>query len=307
MSLFYQHTRDMLRDLALPTDEENISESGMTFADGGHFRIEVPTINSVDAARGVVEGCESRGHRIDRLTETRGLFRHTSAEISDYASLAADHGIEIVMSIGPRATYDIGASAQTREGSRIGYRLRGPEQLVRAIEDVRRAMSLGISSFVVYDEGLLAVLAQLREAGHLDPSMRLKVSAHCGHANPASARLLEQLGANSFNPIRDLTLPMLAALRRTVSIPLDIHLDNPSSSGGFVRNYEGPDIVRCCSPVHLKVGNGALGEHGTLPSPAQISQIVDQVDIILEIIATHFPESRQSPGATNLATKTRSA
>ena len=62
-----------------------------------------------------------------------------------------------------------------------------------------------------------------------------KVSAHTGHGNPCSAKLLERIGADSINPVRDIQLQMLAAMRQAVDCPIDIHTENPKSTGGFIR------------------------------------------------------------------------
>ena len=82
----------------------------------------------------------------------------------------------------------------------MGYRLRGEEQIVRAIEDVKRAARLGCRGFLVYDEGCLWVLNQMRKAGEIPSDCHFKISAHAGHGNPASAKLLESIGADSINP-----------------------------------------------------------------------------------------------------------
>jgi hypothetical protein len=284
----------MLAALGLPTGDHEPEESGRTFPDGCHFRIEVPTVNSVESATRLLSESVRRGFTINRLTETLGSYRHTAAQVRRYVELGEEYGVEMLMSVGPRATYDIGASAHTREGARIGYRLRGQDQLVRALEDVKRAIDLGVRAFVVYDEGLLSVLGELRTLGRLPPDVSLKVSAHCGHGNPASARLLEQLGADSFNPVRDLTLPMLGALRASLSIPLDIHVDNPSASGGFVRTFDAPEFVRIASPVHLKTGNSALEGHGVRPTMEQVEVILTQIEIVSEFIDRYLPSARQS-------------
>ncbi|MEV5593691.1 peptidase [Streptomyces sp. NPDC052496] len=292
---FYEQTRTQLTRLGLPGgDPHAATGSGGTFADGAHFRIEVPTVNTVQAAETLLSESRRRGFTVNRITETRGMYRHTARTIGEYVALGKEYGAEILMSVGPRAGYDIGASVHTPEGSRIGYRLRGQEQIVRAVEDVKRGIELGVRGFVVYDEGLLWVLGRLRNAGDLPAGIHLKVSAHCGQGNPASAQMLEMLGANSFNPVRDLTLPMIAALRQAVTIPLDCHVDNPRTSGGFIRTYEAPDIVRVAAPVYLKTGNSALEGHGTNPAPAQLEDILRQVEIVTEFLGRHYPEARQS-------------
>lgn len=73
----------------------------------------------------------------------------------------------------------------------VGYRLRGQEQLVRALEDVRRAVDVGVRGFILHDEGLLSVLGRLRAAGKIPEDTHLKISAHCGLGNGAAAQVLE--------------------------------------------------------------------------------------------------------------------
>ena len=53
--------------------------------------------------------------------------------------LAHQWKTDLILAIGPRATTDTSASVHTEEGVRMGYRLRGQEQIVRALEDVKRA------------------------------------------------------------------------------------------------------------------------------------------------------------------------
>src|SRR5699024_3067174 len=142
-----------------------------------------------------------------------------------------------------RASYDVSATAKSKHGAMIGHRLRGMDQVVRAIEDVKRAVDLGARGITLYDEGLLWVLHEMKESGELPLDLQLKMSAHAGQANPASFKLLEKIGATSINPVRDLHLSMLAALRSTITVPMDVHADNPASSGGFVRTYEAADII----------------------------------------------------------------
>lgn len=270
------------------------------FSQGG-WRIEVPTVNSAEAAAALLAGAAERGLVINRITETEGMFCHTDTDIADYVQLQHTYGVQLLMSIGPRATYDIGASARTPEGARGGNRLRGTDQLAQALAEVQRGLELGVRGFVVYDEGCLKTLGALRAAGELPADTQLKVSAHCGHGNPASMQLLAELGANSINPVRDLPVAALAELRRAVAVPLDIHIDNPKSSGGFRRILDAPAIVAAAAPVYLKTGNGVLDAHGTRPSTNQVLGMLRQVQLVTETMARHAPEWRQSPaGAATL-------
>jgi hypothetical protein len=220
----------------------------------------------------------------------------TDTEIEEMAGMARDADIELFLSVGPRATYDTSASARTPEGARIGYRLRGYDNLVYAVEDVKRAVELGVRGIVVYDEGLLWVLGRMRGDGELPADLHLKVSAHCGHGNPASARLLQDIGADSLNPVRDLQIPMLASLREAIDISIDVHTENPKSSGGFIRHYEVPDIIRYAAPVYLKTGGSVAGHHGWETTEAQARERIRQVVLVRDMIERYYPEAILSEG-----------
>jgi hypothetical protein len=291
----FEDTRTYLEKLGLPgSDLWDLPTSGATFPDGAHYRIEVPTINTAEAAAALVQRAEELGIQINRITETFGLFRHTRDEIKDYVAIAKGHGAELVMATGPRATYDTSPTVLSSQGVRIGYRLRGVEQLVRAIEDIKRGVELGVRGFLIYDEGMLWVVTQMRKDGELPSDVFFKVSAHCGHSNPAAFRVLADMGADSINPVRDLQLPMIAALRATITTPIDCHTDNPPASGGFIRTYEAPEIARLASPVHLKTGNSVLAGHGQLLTTDNARRMAEQASLVLEMVNRYFPEGKQS-------------
>jgi hypothetical protein len=291
----FEDTRSYLEKLGLPgSDLWDLPTSRATFTDGAHFRIEVPTINTAEAAAALVKRAEDLGIQINRITETFGLFRHTRDEIKDYVAIAKQHGAELVMATGPRATYDTSATVLSPQGVRISYRLRGVEQLVRAIEDIKRGVELGVRGFLIYDEGMLWVVTQMRKDGELPSDVFFKVSAHCGHSNPAAFRLLADMGADSINPVRDLQLPMIAALRAAISTPIDCHTDNPPASGGFIRTYEAPEIARLASPVHLKTGNSVLAGHGQLLTVDNARRMAEQASLVLEMVDRYYPEAKQS-------------
>jgi hypothetical protein len=90
-------------------------------------------------------------------------------------------------------------------------RFRGADQLGYVIADIKRSIELGFRGFLVIDEGLLWALNELRKAGEIPKDVKFKVSIFAGHANPAGAKVLESLGADTFNPVADLNLPQLAA------------------------------------------------------------------------------------------------
>ncbi|MBZ4654735.1 MAG: hypothetical protein JG781_2092 [Peptococcaceae bacterium] len=295
----FETTREYMEKLGLPKgDLDNLPTSGKTFPDGAHYRLEVPTVNSAEALKALMETSAQLGITINRVDETYGCFRHTLEELQEMAAVAKEYKVELNISIGPRATYDTSATRLSTQGVRIGYRLRGMEQVLRAAEDVKRIAEVGIRGVLVYDEGMLWVLNNMRKDGLLPKNMHFKLSAHCGHGNPASFKVLEMLGADSINPVRDLTLPMMAALRAATPLPLDIHTDNPPGSGGFIRVYEAPEIVRVASPVHLKCGNSVLGGHGELTSAKDGVNLAKQAAIVKEMMNRYFPEAIQSTAGT---------
>ena len=161
--MFFQKTRDFMAKLDLPkSDLYDLPTSGKTFPDGCHYRLEVPTVNSAEALKALLETAEKEGVQINRVDETYGAFRHTTRELKEYMAICKDKGVELNLSVGPRATYDTSATRLSAQGVRIGYRLRGMEQVVRAVEDVKRIAELGGRGVLVYDEGLLWVLNELR-------------------------------------------------------------------------------------------------------------------------------------------------
>lgn len=278
---------------------QNNEPSEKRFPDGAQYRFEVPGIQNPGAMTALFEATDSYGVNIHRVTQTKGIMLLTDAEIEEMVSIAVDEKVELFLSVGPRATYDTSASANTPEGARIGYRLRGYKNLLYGLEDVKRAVSLGVRGIVVYDEGMLWVLNEMRKKGELPENIHFKVSAHCGHGNPASAKLLELIGADSFNPVRDLQISMMADIRKSIKISLDLHMENPKSSGGFIRHYEAPEIIKVASPVYLKTGGSVAAHHGWDTSVSQAAERIKQVYLVQSMIDRYYPEAKISKQGTD--------
>jgi len=292
----FEETRNYLKKIGLPPgDLFDMPTSSARFPDGGAYRIEVPTVNTAGAVEALLNTATKNNITINRVTETYGMFRHTRDEIKEYCRLCHDYGAELLLSVGPRATYDTGATVLSSQGVRISYRLRGMEQVLRAVEDIKRGYDLGCRGFLIYDEGMLWLVGQMRKDGALPRDITFKTSAHLGQCNPCSFKLLESLGADSINPVRDLQIPMIAALRAAVKVPLDVHTDNPPGSGGFIRVYEAPEIVRVAAPVHCKTGNSVVSGHGELTSAIDGARMADQACIVVEMVTKYYPQGTQTP------------
>jgi hypothetical protein len=290
---------EFLQTIGIDEGDVTVDESKKYFSDGAQYRFEVPGIQNPGAMAALINATDKYGVKVHRVTQTKGIMLLTNKEIEQMAEIAIDARIELFLSVGPRATYDTSATANTAEGARIGFRLRGYKNLLYAIEDVKRATSMGIRGILVYDEGLLWVLNKMRQEGELPKKTKFKVSAHCGHGNPASAKLLEEIGANSFNPVRDLQISMMADIRRSINISLDLHMENPKSSGGFIRHYEAPEIIRAASPVYLKTGGAVAAHHGWDTTKSQATERVRQVFLVQSMIDRYYPEAKISKLGTN--------
>lgn len=291
-----RETREFLKSIGMPEgDAYDLPTSEKRFHDGGQYRFEVPGIQGPKVMQALLDEMDKYQIRLHRVTQTKGIMLLTDQEIMDMVKLAKDYGTDLILAIGPRATTDTSASVNTPEGVRMGYRLRGQEQVVRAVEDVKRAAALGCHSFLVYDEGCLWLLNEMRKAGEIPADCHFKISAHAGHGNPCAAKLLESIGANSVNPVRDIQLPMLAAMRQAIDIPIDIHTENPKSTGGFIRHYEVPEMIRIASPIYLKTGGSVAKTHSWDSTESDAKQRAKQVSLVKRMIDTYYPEAIQSP------------
>lgn len=272
------------------------------FNDGAQYRFEVPGIQNPKAMKALLDEALKNNIILHRVTQTKGIMLLTDSEIEEMVDLAKKHEVELFLAVGPRATYDTSASVQTKEGSRMGYRIRGYNNLVYAIEDVLRAINLGVRGILLYDEGLLWVLNNMRKDGEIPKNVKFKISAHTGHGNPGSFKLLEENGANSVNPVRDLQIEMIAAIRQAVYISLDLHTENPKSSGGFIRHYEVPDFIRVASPVYLKTGGSVAKNHNYDTTPTEAIARVKQVVLVKSMIDKYYPDAIASKkGSSDLA------
>ncbi|HKV45695.1 MAG TPA: U32 family peptidase [bacterium] len=248
-------TRAFLSRLGLPEgDAHTLPTSAKRFPDGAQYRVEIPSTEGPRALEAILEEAERHGVTIHRVSQGSGVMMQTDDEIRAMAGLAAARGMEVSLFARPHAAWDVGAMAVSSAGRVVASRLRGQDQLVYCLEDVRRAARLGIRSVLLADEGALWVADEMRRAGELPREMQFKISVMMGSANPAAIKLMERLGANTFNIPTDLTLAQIAAIRQAVEIPLDVYVEAPDDIGGFVRHYEIPELVRVAAPVYVKFG-----------------------------------------------------
>lgn len=224
-----------------------------TFADGGLFRIEIPSVEGPDALDAVLDEAVRLEVPIHRVSQGSGVAMLSDAEIRTMLDRTRAAQIELCLFLGPRGTWDIGAGTRTAAGG-AGPRVRGDAQLRYSVDDATRAVDLGVRCLLVADEGVLWELHKRRTAGDLPADLRLKLSALAGPANPAAFSVIEMLGADSINVPGDLTVADLAALRAVSATPIDIYIESPDALGGFVRQHEAPAFIDHVAPVYLKFG-----------------------------------------------------
>jgi hypothetical protein len=292
-----EETRNTLQRLGWPPeDPAPPPTSAKRFADGAQYRVEIPSTEGPNSFRAVLDEAASRDVPVHRISQGSGIMLLTDDEIIEMVSIGDEQQIEVNLFVGPRATFDIGAQAYSSAGKSIGLSLRGSDQLVYAIEDIKRAVALGIGSVLVSDIGLLSVINEMKKAGDLPTDLIIKTSVMMAPANPASARVLEDLGATTINVPSDLTLSQLAAIRSAIDAPIDLYVEAPDNIGGFIRHYEVPEFIRVAAPLYVKLGlkNSPdiypCGTHIEATAIALSRERVRRARMVLDVIQRYAPD-----------------
>ena len=295
-------TQGFLARLGLPTgDAFDLPTSAKRFPDGAQYRFEIPSCEGPRCLAAVLEEAERLKVPLQRVSQGSGIMMLTDDEIREMARLGREARIEVSLFVGPRAAWDTGAQIAASSGKNLGARLRGMDQVVYAVEDIRRGCALGIRSVLVADEGLLWLANEMKKAGELPANLVLKISVQMGAANPLAIRVLEQMGAGTYNTPTDLSLPQLAAIRQVVDLPLDIYVEAPDDFGGFVRHYEVPEMIRVAAPMYVKLGLRNTpniypsGLHLEATAIAMARERVHRAALVLDLIQRYMPEAVSSP------------
>jgi peptidase U32-like protein len=248
-------TRDFLRSIGLPSgDLGELPDSDKRFPDGAQYRIEIPSTEGPRCLDAVLDEAERLDVRVHRVSQGSGVFLHTGGELDEMARAAAAARAEVSLFTRPNAAWGTSAMARSPAGAVVAPAAHGQEQVVACLDDARRAAGHGFRSVLIADLGVLSAFTAMREAGRLPADMQAKISVMLPAANPAAARVLEQLGASTINLPTDLSLAQLAAIRAAVDCPLDVYVEAPDNVGGFVRLHEIPELIRVASPVYVKFG-----------------------------------------------------
>ena len=286
----------------LPADTARVSER--RFADGAQYRVEIPSTEGPKAFQAVLEEAKRIHCPVHRVSQGSGIQMLSDADIREMARIGAGEHIEVCLFLTPRASFDTGGLWNAPAGRVIGWQARGASQVRYALDDVFRAVDLGIRSVLIADWGLIRIVSELRKQKVLPANLLIKSSAIMAPANPATVRLLEEIGADTINVATDLDIAQLSAIRHAAKAPLDVYIEAPDGLGGFVRHHEAPDIIRCAAPVYVKLGlrNSPdiypAGHHLETTALNLSRERVRRSKLVLDLIQREMPEAIMSePGA----------
>ncbi len=295
--------RQFMEKMGIPgRDLGDLPSSTKTFPDGAQWRVEISGVEYPSSLEAMIDEARKRGVVVHRVIATVGGATYCdSSELKAMAQIARDEKIEVVMTVGPRKGWDVGSKeSSTREGSMNGFRLRGSDSISYWIADMMRSIEAGFRGFLVYDEGVLSIVTKMREEGFIPKETIFKFSVFGGYCSAAGARVVESMGATTMNPLSDVSLPILAAIRKAVSMPLDVYIIVVDSFGGMYRAYEAAEIARVAAPCYFKFEPGTSEDDIYKPWVTEdwhqylVRQKVKMAQVVTEIVARQAPELKLS-------------
>ncbi len=303
MSKTLAEIRDFMEKMGIPgRDLHDLPNSGKTFPDGAHWRIEISGVERASTMEAMIKEANKRDVTIHRAIITvQGSTLTDFSELKAMAQMGRDEKIEIITTMGPRKAWDVGARAQGfSEGAAVGFRMRGSDNISYWLADLMRNLEAGLRGFLVLDEGLLMIVNQMREEGFIPKETVFKWSAFGGYCSAAGAKVVENLGANSMNPTSDVSLAILAGMRKAVDIPIDIYMFITDAEGGMFRIYDAPEVARVTAPCYFKIEPGSCQAEIYKPWVQEswhaefMREKVKEAAIFQEIMARHAPQMKLS-------------
>ncbi|MFW6118220.1 MAG: hypothetical protein ACOC6R_01860 [Chloroflexota bacterium] len=303
MAKTLQEIRQFTEGMGIPgRDLWDLPSSTKTFPDSTHWRIEISGVEYPSTMEAMIDEAKKRNVVIHRAVVTvGGSTLRDLAELRAIAQMGRDEKIEVITTMGPRKGWDVGARAPGfTEGAMVGFRLRGCDNISYWLADMMRNIDAGLRGFLVMDEGILSIVTRMREEGFIPTKTFFKWSAFGGYCSAAGARVIELMGANSMNPPSDVSLPILASIRRTVNIPIDIYMFITDAEGGMFRIYDAPEIARVTSPCYFKIEPGVSQNDIYKPWITEswhaefMREKVKEAAIFQEIMERHAPQLKLS-------------
>jgi hypothetical protein len=306
MSKTLAEIKNFMENMGIPgSDLHDLPSSKKTFPDGAHWRIEISGVERASTMQAMIEEANKRNVIIHRAIITvQGSTLVDFEELKDIAQMGHEEKIEVIATMGPRKAWDVGARAPGfEEGAAVGFRLRGSDNISYWLADLMRNLEAGLRGFLVLDEGLLMIVNRMREEGFIPKETVFKWSAFGGYCSAAGAKVVENMGANSMNPTSDVSLAILAGMRKAVDIPIDIYMFITDAEGGMYRIYEAPEVARVTAPCYFKIEPGISQAVMYKPWIQEswhaefMREKVKEAAIFQEIMAKHAPDMKLSKKA----------
>jgi len=119
----------MLRKVGIPEkDLYELPTSTKTFPDHCHYRIEISGVERPSTLEASIDEAEKRDVPVHRLISTvMGSTLLSRRELEEFVQMAADAKMEVILTPGPRPSWDVGRQFITPEGRISGLRHRGAE------------------------------------------------------------------------------------------------------------------------------------------------------------------------------------
>lgn len=249
------------------------------------YFLEIPSVEHPHLLLAVLDDANTRGIRVDRVTQGGGIQFLTDSEAEEMVRLAHGADVSIYSFVSVRNSVEPLIDAQA------GDQVRGEAAFASALDEIRRCSEIGFDGVLIADVGLLAAAGELVRDGHLG-SLRLKTSAAIAPQNASSAALFERLGATSINVAASMTTDDLAAVRARLApeTTIDIYVESPPEFGGGLRYRDVPELVTRLSPVFLKIGlrnaqpTYPYGKHLEPAAEASIREKVRRAALVVEAL-----------------------
>ena len=130
--------RTILGALNLPeADAYDLPASRKRFADGGQYRIEIPSCEGPRAIEAVIAAADEQRCRCTASARAAGSCCRQTTRSARMVALGRQRGIEVCLFVGPRANWDTGVQAASTSGRVLGLlSARRPISSPTGIEDV---------------------------------------------------------------------------------------------------------------------------------------------------------------------------
>lgn len=255
--------------------EKCLPDSGKTFPDGAHYRIEVSGIETAAILGAVIDEAKKQRIPIHRAIATvKGSMFYSDEQLAALAHLAAKEKVEVIICPGDLAHGFFGNPNRNLNWQSL-------KEVSAYLREISRCVDIGFRGFLVWTSPMLKVLNAFRRRGKIPQETIFKVSTFANSCNAIDFLAYAKDGANTVNAANGLTLGNLSEIRQVLNeknektawdVKIDIHItfwQNLLKLTGrntwtlatedYNRIEDAPEIARIASPVYFKFEKGTPG------------------------------------------------